>query len=337
VCGVDGNIVAVSLDGKTRRQLTHVPAGAGARHPAWSPDGKKIVYVYAPPLPATSGPGGLPPLPTADLYVMNADGSDAKPLRRSDGPGLAYETPAWSPDGLALFVTYTEVLVTGAVVRDAKVEVARVALAGGPHQTLIPDAMVPTISPDGRRLACLASRPYGEAGQTLLVAAADGTGVRALRPSRLDGFAAPRFSPDGTLIAFARNAPPTTSGSPASPASPPAPSPRPATPGPFSPPRASSSPTDASPGMVARALARLGWRPARAHGLPMDIHVCGVEGDDFRRLTDLGEDDPVPSWSPDGRRIAFSAGGGLYVMNADGSDLTRISPAGGQGGLDWKH
>jgi TolB protein len=31
------------------------------------------------------------------------------------------------------------------------------------------------------------------------------------------------------------------------------------------------------------------------------------------------------SWSPDGRRIAFSGSGGIYVINADGTGLKRLT------------
>jgi TolB protein len=36
-----------------------------------------------------------------------------------------------------------------------------------------------------------------------------------------------------------------------------------------------------------------------------------------------------PQWSPDGKRIAWSRAGTIYVMNADGSAVRRVSPAGG--------
>ena len=32
-----------------------------------------------------------------------------------------------------------------------------------------------------------------------------------------------------------------------------------------------------------------------------------------------------PTWSPDGRKIAFGAGGEIYVMNADGSGKRRLT------------
>jgi Tol biopolymer transport system component len=69
----------------------------------------------------------------------------------------------------------------------------------------------------------------------------------------------------------------------------------------------------------------------------MDLFVVDVEGGTPRRLTELGEDNPAAVWSPDGQRIAILAGGGIYLMNADGSGLAGIDQRGGHGTIDWKH
>ena len=53
-------------------------------HAAWSPDGRRIVFV--------STPGGR----RGDVYVMNADGS----ARRNLTPSPSFDrSPVWSPDG----------------------------------------------------------------------------------------------------------------------------------------------------------------------------------------------------------------------------------------------
>jgi WD40 repeat protein len=57
-----------------------------ARSPAWSPDGKQIAYVH------TSGDDGY-----HQVYVMNADGTGARPFTENDGGGI-YGL-AWSPNG----------------------------------------------------------------------------------------------------------------------------------------------------------------------------------------------------------------------------------------------
>jgi Tol biopolymer transport system component len=68
-----------------------------------------------------------------------------------------------------------------------------------------------------------------------------------------------------------------------------------------------------------------------------DIYAMNLDGSGMRRLTDYLGYDSEPSWSPDGTRIAFISGRDdpdpldrylasfIYVMNADGSGVTRIT------------
>jgi len=46
------------------------------------------------------------------------------------------------------------------------------------------------------------------------------------------------------------------------------------------------------------------------------IFVSDAHGRTARRLTPLTGDANHPAWSPDGRKIAFDAAAGIYVMNA---------------------
>ena len=64
-----------------------------------------------------------------------------------------------------------------------------------------------------------------------------------------------------------------------------------------------------------------------------EIEVSALDGSDRRRLTENGDLDISPLWSPDGRRIAFARiddpddrgrDGGIYVMGSAGSDVRRI-------------
>ena len=74
---------------------------------------------------------------------------------------------------------------------------------------------------------------------------------------------------------------------------------------------------------------------AEAHGALAGLWVVRVDGTGLRRLTTLREDSPMAVFSPDGVRIVLLAGGGMYMLNADGSDLRTIDPTGDHGGLDW--
>ncbi len=56
-----------------------------------------------------------------------------------------------------------------------------------------------------------------------------------------------------------------------------------------------------------------------------DIYVMNADGTNIQRLTFMGGSDPA--WSPDGQYIAFySYGRGLYIMQADGSEARQLVP-----------
>ena len=64
--------------------------GFGPRKPAWSPDGNRIAFMHP-------GDGKLN---VAQIFVVNADGSDLRRLTREpDGERNSESDPAWSPDG----------------------------------------------------------------------------------------------------------------------------------------------------------------------------------------------------------------------------------------------
>jgi Tol biopolymer transport system component len=93
----DGNwaVWVMKADGSEQHQLTHPtlqqPAGSRGDYPgAWSPDGSRIVY--------SSDVNG-----DAELFVMNADGTDQRRLTRFRGVDAAQP---WLPDGRIVFAHY---------------------------------------------------------------------------------------------------------------------------------------------------------------------------------------------------------------------------------------
>ena len=82
-------------------------------------------------------------------------------------------------------------------------------------------------------------------------------------------------------------------------------------------------------------LDSVGWTTDRRR----HIHVVDLDGGEPRRLTDGDCEDGSPTWSPDGKRIVFSALRGerwdtdllsrLYVVDADGGEPQELTSAGG--------
>ena len=58
-----------------------------------------------------------------------------------------------------------------------------------------------------------------------------------------------------------------------------------------------------------------------------DILTINPDGSGIVNLTNNPQRESTPAWSPDGQRIAYSRGG-LWVMDADGSNQTRLTDSG---------
>jgi len=60
-----------------------------------------------------------------------------------------------------------------------------------------------------------------------------------------------------------------------------------------------------------------------------DVAIIDFASDTIRRLTHAPEDGMNPTWSPDGKRIAFvttrSGHAEIYLMNADGTEQKRLA------------
>lgn len=238
-------------------------------------------------------------------------------------------TLAWSSDGRRLLIGSSEHLST-------------VAADGSAHTEIVDEQALsgtPTWSPDGSHLA-VAFEVDGS--PRLFVVNADGSGQRDVTPDRatIGDVGSYAWSPDGREIAFGAAIPTAASGA-----------------------TAMLGIVAASGGAVRTVATAAGgleitqWSsPAFSPdgrsvvydvsaGSPLDIHLevvsVGPDAAASRRLSPAGDDAYAPVWSPDGRRIAFTVWRGgtgpadLYVMNVDGSSVTKLADNVGPNDHPW--
>ena len=188
----DGRIVFQSdLDGDNDiylltagglRRLTRDPASD--EFPRWSPDSRSIAF--------TSNRGG-----SYQIYVMDADGKNVR--RVTPGPDDAIEE-GWYPDGKRIAYTVQRKKAIGRSYRLMTVD-----LSSGAVTPLLPDfagsTALPDFSPTAPLLAFTGKRTMGWDAFLADLRTGD---VRAL--SEGGKSCRPRFSPDGTRIAFVSSA-----------------------------------------------------------------------------------------------------------------------------------
>ena len=242
------------------------------------------------------------------IYVMNADGGGR--VRLTDDSEAVDTDPAFSPDGEWIAFTRQE----GRESRTYLIE------SDGADVTQLTDGRddsQPAWSPDGERIV------FRRAEGSLYIMEADGSDAAQLTDGPDDS--QPAWSPDGERIVFNRERP--LKGDPAA-----------AEGGIYATNADGSGPVNLSDGPAfdefnsSPAFSPDGRRIAfLARGLGEEtahVWLMGAHGSDPAPL-DGTRSAPFspPAFSPDGKRIVFVGGreGGIHVMNAGGSDPTRLT------------
>lgn len=269
-------------------------AGSGTRaafvfygEPDWSPDGRMIAFESN-----RDAPGQF-----NQVYVANADGSNIR--RLTNGGTYGNGAPSWAPSSRRLIYGSWDYF---AIVDLDGTPVRRIARAAG-------DTCCPKWSPGGRRIAY--TSPVEIGASTIHVVAPDGRhDTTAVKPDGDHAYTNPAWSPDGERLAFSIG-------------------------------READGGADVQPalGIIAsyhgrikrllrgRNVAYLDWSPRGRFLALVDLtqNTTWVSTFDLktRHLRHLHAG-LAPTWSPDGRRIAFGYAGAIYVMRADGTDVRRL-------------
>jgi Tol biopolymer transport system component len=239
-------------------------------------------------------------------------GGDSGPVWAPDGRRLVFERnlPYWGNDRFRL----NAVPATGGIAK---------ALTQGPFDVM------PSVSPDGKRIAFtrLVASVVAPA-ISLFTANARGQRPRQLLAGGFD--LSPAWSPDGTAIAFSRLVSDTApieeaelylaaaNGSKVRPLGPGVKGVSPAW-----------SPDGNRLAFVSFADHNGASCPASNCSPNGEVYVVNADGSGLRRLTSSRADDEHPTWSPDGRRIAFASG---FVLPKEGHRpwLMAMPAAGGR-------
>jgi Tol biopolymer transport system component len=284
-------------------QLTDVSTGAEqllavmppvgvSGHASWSPDRTRLAISRFGRRP-TERVGG------SDILIVPAVGGEALPVAEHDLDGTLLGAPVWLPDSSGLF--YDSLPPSGGPA-SSHVMFAPVGTPS-PGRTVAVGGW-PAVSPDGRYLAYVRPSPTtGYLNELVIVDMAQSAERILIAANELVQITSPRFSPDGTEIAFAGSVS-------------------------YGEEMQMSSP---------HGLTDLFLKGVMAHGPPGDVWVIGLHGSSVpQRLTTFDEDEPTLAWSPDGYWLAMMGGGGLYLLPRDLSLPPRKIGRGGFGGIDWR-
>ena len=272
------------------------------------------------------------------IHAMRADGSGRVRLtsgRADPFAGTGDAEPAWSPDGTTLAFARTVRISF----EDYRSQIYLLGPDGGRPRAITTgvdgvSVSGPAWSPDGRRIAFVRDT---DAESSIVVADIDGGGERVLRSEPYDVEGArnhlwqPAWSPDGTRIAYTLRRLDRRHH--------------------FRPSLYVMSADGGRPQLLARDAGDAAWSPGghriafvsvrdrngetcydqcSYHG---ELYVMDADGTNAVRLTRDRGDETSPTWSPDGRRIAFAsdrnypdgAGQEIYSIRPDGSCLTWLT------------
>ena len=188
-------IVALDASCKAIGKVVELPDQSAPATPALHPSRGSIAFALTKVPDPRTGFG-------SDIYAVDLDGTDLRPLVEHERENVFYASPRFDPTGEALYVHRRAAVIVDGQYRGNEDSIVRVDLKTGARVTLLTEASDPDLSPDGRTLVWV--RVVEGVIEGLWTANADGTGPRPFLRTR-DFFwymQAPRFSPSGKELVF---------------------------------------------------------------------------------------------------------------------------------------
>jgi len=248
-----------------------------------------------------------------EIYIADYDGQNQKRVTTSRSLNI---TPTWSPDARSIAYTSYQKGTPNIYISN---------IYQGTREDLTKDIgqnFLPTWSPDGTRICFMSTR---DGNSELYVINRDGSNLRRLtNHPGIDE--APTWSPSGTQIAFTSD--------------------RTGTPQIY---------TVGADGLGLQKVTsesyadRPTWSPAPYNEIAFtsrtgpgnDIKVIDLATRQVRQLTFGEGTNESPSWSPNGRHLAFmstrSGKSQIFTIARDGKNLKQVTQAGNNYQPDWSH
>ena len=184
----NSDIYVMDANGKNVARLTR--GGGQDLYPAFSPDGRRIVF-------STNRDGAEP-----EVYVVGVDGKGLRRLTRT-AKYVEDVTPRFSPDGRWIVFSSNRVAFANYEIFRMRATdgggIKRLTFHGGDVPGDPGDDLLPSYSPDGKRIVFVSDRAprYG-----IWTMNADGGDLRKLVSYENLNVAFPRYSPDGNQILY---------------------------------------------------------------------------------------------------------------------------------------